>query len=76
MKFCKDCKHYDGECRSPRFKTEVSRVTGEKYQPYTNPLWERNNNSVGHCGKEAIYFEGTWFYKLKQKIKQLLKGNV
>lgn len=72
MKFCKDCKHHKSGgifdwCKR-NLRKEVNSVTGKTHEV---GIRDCSDERYGNCGKEAIYFEGTQFYKLKQKVKGL-----
>lgn len=58
MKFCKDCKHFDGaklvlECARPM---GISPVTGALKFRKVSAEFERGLETTG-CGTEARYFE-------------------
>lgn len=59
MKFCKDCKHFNGgECHAPQNLTEkLDPVTGNQKQKYQ---WAANcREFINGCGPEAEWFEAS-----------------
>lgn len=82
LKGCLDCKHmqksgYTLMCRHPDIVdkyTEFDHRTG-KFESIIlrKNAWDVRCDFGAKCKREAIYFEPTRYYRIKQWFKQLLK---
>lgn len=84
MKYYKDCKHFIkkyvySECkRTIRREARISKVTGEVLLDASHGACaqERNSTTKGACGEQAIYFEPSFKFKIKQLwFGWIKKGN-
>lgn len=82
LKGCLDCKHAKKDvwflsCIHPmiarRYYTFDSDTGKSGINIAVVAAYNERDDDLGKCKREAIYFEPTSYYKLKQWLKQLLK---
>ena len=82
MKYCKDCKHIKENYSKPKcLKSGVTTVTEDPVYglTYEKPWFRscfafRRDNSQDTCGSSAMYWEPSFWFRVKRFFTNIFRG--